>query len=494
MNSPTSPMFRDEQPLDELVLMSTSQLAGPPMLDGSEMGFGASNANDLRGASSLFPDHTAGLDDVTDPGLLSLLTGDIDSMQDRLSPAPLLGDDFQHELRQNHGRPLQATPPPPPATGTMGSSNRAPGDAKQADSLPPLSATHRHAPGDHMELGRALLGELNEMAAQEFTRISSNAASSGAPPPATIAKRPPPPAAKKRASQPAGQANNLKGKAASRAAAAGAGGGGGGANDVNSNILAKTKEAMSLTMGGDKENGAGQKQTRLRYSKGAAPSKYCHVCGRSAKTVSVALCGNNKLGLCRKVVCDKCLIMHQWGDFRSAKESESSWTCTHCRGDCPARARCHQYQRNNMRRRLKSNGNQAAAAGGSAGPTGLALGGGVRPRPGAPGGAAGAAANPPLQQPGRGPIRPPGGLGTLGSLGSLGVGKFGSASASADAAGGVGGAKGMVPADLTPTNIMGAAGDGVFQTTSLPGGLPPVVSLSTGPATSSLYSSFNFLE
>lgn len=99
---------------------------------------------------------------------------------------------------------------------------------------------------------------------------------------------------------------------------------------------------------------AAQRPARLRYSKGAAPSKYCHVCGRSAKTVSVALCGNNKLGLCRKVVCDKCLIMHHFGDYRTAKNPDSSWVCTHCRGDCPPRARCHQYQRNNMRRRNRN--------------------------------------------------------------------------------------------------------------------------------------------
>lgn len=98
--------------------------------------------------------------------------------------------------------------------------------------------------------------------------------------------------------------------------------------------------------------GAGAK---LRYSKGAAPSKYCHVCGRSAKTVSVALCGNNRLGLCRKVVCDKCLLMHQRDSWDVAKTPGSDWICMHCRARCPERARCHQYQRNNLKRRMRGN-------------------------------------------------------------------------------------------------------------------------------------------
>lgn len=106
-----------------------------------------------------------------------------------------------------------------------------------------------------------------------------------------------------------------------------------------------------------------QRPTRLRYSKGAAPSKYCHVCGRSAKTVAVALCGNNRLGLCRKVVCDKCLIMHHFGDYKNARNPDSSWICTHCRGDCPPRARCHQYQRNNMRRRNRCQQNSQGRSG-----------------------------------------------------------------------------------------------------------------------------------
>lgn len=97
--------------------------------------------------------------------------------------------------------------------------------------------------------------------------------------------------------------------------------------------------------------------TRLRYSKGAPPSKYCHVCGRNSKTVVVAVCANNKVGLCKKVVCNKCLIVHDnkydFTKLRPTKEFWSKWTCTHCRGSCPDKARCHQYQRNNAKRKQK---------------------------------------------------------------------------------------------------------------------------------------------
>lgn len=105
--------------------------------------------------------------------------------------------------------------------------------------------------------------------------------------------------------------------------------------------------------GGVNSGTAGAAGAKLRYSKGAAPSKYCHVCGRSAKTVSVALCGNNRLGLCRKVVCDKCLLMHQRDSWDVAKTPGSNWICMHCRARCPERARCHQYQRNNLKRRMR---------------------------------------------------------------------------------------------------------------------------------------------
>lgn len=125
--------------------------------------------------------------------------------------------------------------------------------------------------------------------------------------------------------------------------------------------LTSNESLPSTTSGavGAVNNSTRPRQTKLRYSKGAAPSKYCHVCGRSSKTVAVALCGNNKLGLCRKVVCDKCLLMHQSEYWEIAKNPDLKWNCMHCCNTCPERARCHQYQRNNLKRRMRSAMNQA---------------------------------------------------------------------------------------------------------------------------------------
>ncbi|PXF47074.1 hypothetical protein BWQ96_03151 [Gracilariopsis chorda] len=96
-----------------------------------------------------------------------------------------------------------------------------------------------------------------------------------------------------------------------------------------------------------------QTQPKLRFSKGASASKYCHVCGRNSKTVPVSQCANVKLGLCRKVVCEKCLIVYRTEIGRGLPQPNRPWNCTHCTGHCPRRARCHQYTKNNLRRRMK---------------------------------------------------------------------------------------------------------------------------------------------
>lgn len=97
-----------------------------------------------------------------------------------------------------------------------------------------------------------------------------------------------------------------------------------------------------------------ESRPKLRYSKGAAASKYCHICGRNSKTVVVVQCANVEVGLCRKVVCEKCLIIHQDEMGGLPLQTDSNWKCSHCEGVCPKRARCHQYMKNNMRRRMKS--------------------------------------------------------------------------------------------------------------------------------------------
>lgn len=112
----------------------------------------------------------------------------------------------------------------------------------------------------------------------------------------------------------------------------------------------------------DRANGMGEEdqspnsemEAKLRFSKNASPSKYCHVCGRSGDTVPLASCSNVHRGLCRKVVCEKCLLIYRCDKAHIAFRAKSGWVCMHCRGMCPARARCKQYKRNNMKRRSQN--------------------------------------------------------------------------------------------------------------------------------------------
>lgn len=94
----------------------------------------------------------------------------------------------------------------------------------------------------------------------------------------------------------------------------------------------------------------GQRSSRNRYSKGAAPSHYCHICGRNSR-IEFGKCHNLKLGLCRKVICEKCLILYEPDSRDDALDPNSDWKCTHCREKCPERARCKQYTQNNQKRR-----------------------------------------------------------------------------------------------------------------------------------------------
>lgn len=93
-------------------------------------------------------------------------------------------------------------------------------------------------------------------------------------------------------------------------------------------------------------------KAKNRYSKGASASNYCHVCGRNSR-IEFAVCANTRLGLCRKVVCDKCLLLYQRDCYVVAKDPNVEWKCTHCRNVCPPRARCKQYTKNNHRRRAR---------------------------------------------------------------------------------------------------------------------------------------------
>ena len=90
----------------------------------------------------------------------------------------------------------------------------------------------------------------------------------------------------------------------------------------------------------------------------STPSRFCHICSRTAKKVELLACANLASGACRKVVCEKCFSEYNW-DWKSAEKNRSSWQCTHCRRVCPRRAQCAIYRRTNERRREQQ---QAARA------------------------------------------------------------------------------------------------------------------------------------
>lgn len=427
-------MVKDEERvrLDELVLMSTNQTAGPPVLDPRTFPFSSSAFVGLDEVPTLYGTDLTALG-APDPTLLQLYSEELGLLEDSVFPNDLLcAPQFVDEiciLPHEHAQMQSLIP---------SSSALAPGSIIEGQTMfannhlsqVPIfhDAEHNGVAGDPEKVSGLRCGDmpgakdfeclpsLNALARQGLIVSPSRCNSSGAVLPG-------------------------KGEVED------------GSSSVPSSCMSSklVDDNMSFEQANlespeaDKHYGllGNQKPARLRYSKGAAPSKYCHVCGRSARTVPVALCGNNLKGLCRKVVCDKCLITHEGSDLRSTKEKIASWTCTHCRGGCPSRARCHQYQRNNMKRRLKSSSGHAAE---TAKPTVLA----IPPRATTAGGAAQASMKP---------------LCDLGHLASIGTGKAA-----------------LVP-DISPTGVAGAAGD-IFSCE-----IPP-----TGNDLSNVYPSLAFLD
>jgi len=82
------------------------------------------------------------------------------------------------------------------------------------------------------------------------------------------------------------------------------------------------------------------------------PSRFCHICTKSAKASRQAVCCNIKNGTCRKVICEKCFQDHGW-NFELALESTADWFCPHCAGVCPPKAQCNVYKRTNQRLRAR---------------------------------------------------------------------------------------------------------------------------------------------
>lgn len=55
-----------------------------------------------------------------------------------------------------------------------------------------------------------------------------------------------------------------------------------------------------------RENGGVFKKQRPKRFTHAVPSNFCHICCRSSKRVRKVICKNIEIGICRKVICEKC--------------------------------------------------------------------------------------------------------------------------------------------------------------------------------------------
>lgn len=80
-------------------------------------------------------------------------------------------------------------------------------------------------------------------------------------------------------------------------------------------------------------------------------SRFCHICSRMPRRgQGSAVCRNMKRGLCRKIVCERCIVEQGW-NFKAITADKDSWLCPHCAGVCPARSQCHIYNKINARRK-----------------------------------------------------------------------------------------------------------------------------------------------
>eukprot|EP00183_Erythrolobus_madagascarensis_P006651 CAMPEP_0185844328 /NCGR_PEP_ID=MMETSP1354-20130828/530_1 /TAXON_ID=708628 /ORGANISM="Erythrolobus madagascarensis, Strain CCMP3276" /LENGTH=525 /DNA_ID=CAMNT_0028543971 /DNA_START=119 /DNA_END=1696 /DNA_ORIENTATION=- len=106
---------------------------------------------------------------------------------------------------------------------------------------------------------------------------------------------------------------------------------------------------------------------------GAKASQFCHVCRRS-NNAEFASCRNLADGSCRKVVCDRCFVRHNWSWAEYSKNPQN-WECPHCTSQCPPKASCHLYSRINSSRLTKkerealANTNRSSSAGGVSAPS-----------------------------------------------------------------------------------------------------------------------------
>ncbi|PXF41990.1 hypothetical protein BWQ96_08297 [Gracilariopsis chorda] len=116
------------------------------------------------------------------------------------------------------------------------------------------------------------------------------------------------------------------------------------------------RKARRVNGGISKAGGTGRRHEKRKprtYSQ-AVPSQHCHICSRRPTTNAPHMvCGNLLQSRCRKTICTKCFERYNW-DLEGARNAEAgTWVCTHCRGECPARAQCVIYNRTSDRRRMK---------------------------------------------------------------------------------------------------------------------------------------------
>lgn len=131
------------------------------------------------------------------------------------------------------------------------------------------------------------------------------------------------------------------------------------AETATSSSVRRVDGIMSVGMNGSAVgalNGIIKTKQRRRYAKPKS-SRYCHLCARHERAVKMFACGNVDLGICQKSVCAKCFEMYGL-DLNAAKaprvQASPRWTCPHCQNCCPKKAKCHSYDRQTERRRMKT--------------------------------------------------------------------------------------------------------------------------------------------
>lgn len=98
-------------------------------------------------------------------------------------------------------------------------------------------------------------------------------------------------------------------------------------------------------------SGTGIAQPKVRRYRQAKPSRFCHICARSADNVEMIPCKNVKFGVCRKSVCAKCC--GEYGcEVMVSDQAGKSVACPHCTKTCPPKAQCRTYQKTNEKRRI----------------------------------------------------------------------------------------------------------------------------------------------